>query len=98
MKKAIILLLLLSFCICPIIFAADSPAAFASPDFREVVNSAKKQVFPAVVFIKCVSESFESGDRKALQSSGSGVIISKEGEVLTNWHVIEKALEVRCLL
>jgi serine protease Do len=26
------------------------------------------------------------------------VIISQDGEVLTNWHVVDKALEVRCLL
>jgi len=34
----------------------------------------------------------------AQEVAGSGVIISKGGEVLTNWHVVDKAIEVRCLL
>lgn len=67
-------------------------------DFREIINRAKDQVFPAVVFIKCLRESFESGDRKPQEVSGSGALISPDGEVMTNWHVVEKAIEVRCLL
>ncbi|MFW6286916.1 MAG: trypsin-like peptidase domain-containing protein [Candidatus Sumerlaeota bacterium] len=98
MKKTLVFLVALILCASAVVRAADNPAAFASPDFREVVNASKKEVFPSVIFIKCVSESFESGDRQALQTAGSGVIISENGEALTNWHVIEKALEVRCLL
>lgn len=68
------------------------------PDFRRIVQEAKDKVFPAVVYIRVVSESTESGKRVLRESSGSGVIISPEGHVLTNWHVIEKAQRVRCLL
>ncbi len=68
------------------------------PDFRQIVQDAKQKVFPAVVYIRVVSESTESGKRILQESSGSGVIISPEGHVLTNWHVIEKATSVRCLL
>ena len=67
-------------------------------DFREVINSAKNKVFPTVVFIKCLRESFEGGKKVSVEVSGSGVLISANGEVLSNWHVIEKATEVRCLL
>src|SRR5437867_9862066 len=67
-------------------------------DFREVINSAKNKVFPTVVFIKCMRESFEGGKNVSVEVSGSGVLISANGEVLSNWHVIEKATEVRCLL
>ncbi|MDK1030996.1 MAG: trypsin-like peptidase domain-containing protein [Planctomycetia bacterium] len=67
-------------------------------DFRKVVTEAKAKVFPAVVYIKCIRESHESGRKISTEVAGSGVIINKEGEVLTNWHIVDKAVEVRCLL
>lgn len=70
----------------------------AEVDFRQVVQKAKDRVFPAVVFIKCLRESFDEGKRVTQEVSGSGVLMSADGEVLTNWHVIDKATEVRCLL
>lgn len=73
----------------------DSPAEV---DFRHVVQKAKDKVFPAVVFIKCLRESFDAGKKVTQEVSGSGVLMSADGEVLTNWHVIDKATEVRCLL
>ncbi len=74
------------------------PAIARYPDFRQIVQQAKDKVFPAVVYIRVVSESTESGKRVLQESSGSGVIVSTEGHVLTNWHVVEKAQTVRCLL
>ncbi|HNX26691.1 MAG TPA: trypsin-like peptidase domain-containing protein [Phycisphaerae bacterium] len=67
-------------------------------DFRTVVKSAKDKVFPAVVYIKCLMENMESGKKVTHEVAGSGVIISPKGEVLTNWHVVDKAVEIRCLL
>ena len=87
--------LVLSLCIPPV---ADAAAPEMKLDFREVVQGAKEKVFPAVVFIKCVRESHERGKKQSIEVLGSGVIISAEGEVLTNWHVVDKAVEVRCLL
>jgi len=82
-----------------VVAQVDAPSAIAEyPDFRKIVQEAKEKVFPAVVYIRVVSESTESGKRVLQESSGSGVIISPEGHVLTNWHVVEKAQRVRCLL
>jgi serine protease Do len=67
-------------------------------DFRKIINAAKAKVFPAVVFIRVVQQNYESGVRSNQEVSGSGVVISADGEVLTNWHVVDKAVEVRCLL
>jgi serine protease Do len=78
--------------------AREDPRGLDRLDFRQVVSQAKSKVFPTVVFIKCVRESFERGDKSSQEVAGSGVVISPDGEVLSNWHVVEKALEVRCLL
>jgi len=67
-------------------------------DFREIVREATRAVFPAVVYIRVVRESHETGRRRTQEASGSGVIITDDGDALTNWHVIDKAIEIRCLL
>lgn len=67
-------------------------------DFRAVVKEAKARVFPTVVFIKVVREAMELGQKQSQSVSGSGVLISATGEVLSNWHVVDRAQEVRCLL
>lgn len=72
--------------------------ATASPDFREVVRTARARVFPAVVYLKCLRQGMESGRARTEEVGGSGVVISEEGELLTNWHVIDRAIEIRCLL
>jgi serine protease Do len=66
-------------------------------DFRAVVRKAKAKVFPAVVYVRCLRESHDSGKKITQEVSGSGVIISAKGEVMTNWHVVDKSTEVRCL-
>lgn len=70
----------------------------SDPDFRRIVQQAKARVFPAVIYIRCVRESLEGGRRERQEVSGSGVIISPQGEALTNWHVTDKATDIRCLL
>lgn len=67
-------------------------------DFRRIVASAKKEVFPAVVFIRGVVDTHEGGREQGRDISGSGVIVSPEGHVVTNWHVAGKARDLRCQL
>lgn len=67
-------------------------------DFRSIIKGAKDKVFPAVVFVKVLKETHGQGKKITLEVAGSGVLISPDGEILTNWHVIDKAVEIRCLL
>ena len=95
MKKLVILALVAAW-FAPRTLAQDSP--LERLDFRQVVQESKDKVFPALVFIKVLRESHESGRKVTQDVSGSGVLISPDGEVLTNWHVVDKAVQVRCLL
>lgn len=67
-------------------------------DFRKIIQTAKDKVFPAVVFLMPTRESYEGGKKVKQLISGSGVMISAEGECVTNWHVVDKAVSIRCLL
>jgi serine protease Do len=102
MKHAALLLALLALTFTAGCQTVGRPSAaeknLAALDFRQVVQSAKDKVFPAVVYIKVIRETHEAGKKISQEISGSGVIVSPDGEVLTNWHVVDKAVQVRCLL
>ncbi len=80
--------------------AAESLAAanLDLADFRVVISHAKSRVFPSVVFLMPITERYDGGKKEKAQVAGSGVIISPDGEIVTNWHVVDKAIEIRCLL
>lgn len=67
-------------------------------DFQRMVKGAKQGIYPAVVFVKVVTDVYVEGERKSQEAAGSGVLISPDGKLLTNWHVINKATKIRCLL
>jgi len=71
---------------------------FAQNEFQEQILEAKNKVLPALVHIQPVKEIFASGKRVKVKVTGSGVIFSKNGLVLTNNHVAEKAKYVVCTL
>ncbi len=81
--------------------AGDGQPLQAHPgqvDTFRVISDAKARVFPALVFIKPVVETYQRGEREAQEVTGSGVLISPDGEVVTNYHVVERAVSIRCLL
>ena len=67
-------------------------------DFREVIRETTDRVFPSLVYVRVVCEDLSSGKNERHEASGSGVVVSEDGEVLTNHHVVDKATEIRCLL
>ncbi len=67
-------------------------------DFREIISRAKSEVFPALIFVKPIVADYESGEKKQQEVFGSGVIISPDGYAVTNWHVVDKAMSINCVL
>ena len=67
-------------------------------DFREVIRETGDEVFPSLVYIRVVRDDLSDAKNQKQVVSGSGVVITEDGELLTNHHVIDKATEIRCLL
>jgi len=65
---------------------------------RAAIEYAVAKVKPALVRIHVVSTSYRNGREMKFQSSGSGVIISDEGHVVTNHHVAGHAKRLLCTL
>lgn len=77
---------------------SEAGLSLYNSEFQQVVRQSSDRVFPAVVYLKVIREDLQGGKESAAAVTGSGVLISAEGELLTNFHVIDKAREIRCLL
>ena len=65
---------------------------------QKAIYRARDRVFPALVHIEPILEVYRSGEKGRMAVTGSGVIFSPEGYVLTNNHVVERAERVTCYL
>lgn len=95
MYKLLITCLLGASVMFPCAAAVDSEAVIFGM-LPEKIAKAREMVFPALVFIRSVNDMQDEGVSAKVNASGSGVILEKEGVVLTNWHVINKADHIRC--
>ena len=67
-------------------------------NFQDTIQRGKDKVFPAVVYIRGLKDDMQRGKKISSAITGSGVIISADGEILTNWHVVNKLKDIRCQL
>jgi serine protease Do len=71
----------------------------AYPDaLRRDIERARDRVYPAVVNILAVTRYFSEGRAQRSPSGGSGVIVTPQGHVLTNYHVAGNSTRITCSL
>lgn len=71
----------------------------AYPDaLRRDIERARDKVYPSVVNILVVTRYFAEGRAQRSPSGGSGVIVTPQGHVLTNYHVAGNSTRITCSL
>lgn len=72
--------------------------AMQAQTLQDKIEFAKSKVYPALVNISVVAQTFDSGRTQRVAGAGSGTIISPAGHVTTNFHVVQDAQRVTCTL
>ncbi|MBI4823329.1 MAG: PDZ domain-containing protein [Nitrospirae bacterium] len=62
------------------------------------IDYAVSMIKPALVRIFVVSVDYRNGREVKYETVGSGVIITKQGDIITNHHVVGKAKQIICTL
>jgi serine protease Do len=84
-----------AFAAAPHLDAKDRPDP---TELRSRIDAAIARVRPALVRIRVVSTEYSEGRELKTQSVGSGVIITKDGYIITNHHVAGHASRMFCTL
>lgn len=79
-------------CTLPRVVADQPPATVADPAIERVLA----RVFPALVRVDVVMVEGDGGRLTKRRGAGSGVVISREGHVVTNHHVAGRARHLVC--
>ncbi len=79
-----------------VVTKSDAPAA--PKDLQKAIDHARDTVFPALVNIQVVSVSYWGGTENKDAAIGSGTIISDDGLVVTNNHVVADGRTFRVTL
>lgn len=82
--------------------ADDNPPRLSTDEIRQglrkMIAAARDRVFPSLVHIDVIAVRYEDGREVQVQRQGSGTLISPEGHVLTNEHVVQRGAQFRCTL
>ena len=90
------IILIFCFFLLPPAFAVHSPKTLTAP--KTLMDTARRRVYPALVNIAVVERFYSEGRAQRAPAGGSGVIISPDGYVLTNFHVAGHTTHITCTL
>lgn len=65
---------------------------------QRAIFAARDAVLPALVHVEPIVDVYARGQKSKAAITGSGVIVDREGHVLTNDHVVAHAQRVTCIL
>lgn len=77
---------------------ASAGEALPQEATQAAIDKAIATVYPALVQIQVVSLGYDDGRERKFQAAGSGVVISAEGHVVTNHHVVGRTAAIRAVL
>jgi len=84
------------FALAPLLLLIAAAAGAASQP--EIVSRVRDTVYPALVNITVVYQRFSDGRAERYPGAGSGVIVTPQGHVLTNFHVAGNTTRIDCTL
>lgn len=91
-------LILTLFLILPAALQAETNPSGIREEVRQMMQSARDRVFPALVNIEVITVEYWGGKERKGGRNGSGTIMTQEGHVVTNFHVVENGKRFRCRL
>ncbi|HET6382393.1 MAG TPA: PDZ domain-containing protein [Armatimonadota bacterium] len=80
------------------ISAAAAPSRSVPANLVQAIDRARSKVYPALVNISVVVRYFDDGRAQRTLAGGSGVIVTPDGYVLTNFHVAGHTTRITCTL
>ncbi len=90
--------LLRTVCLCAILIALPEWSTAESGDLRHQIENAIDQVEPALVQIHVIKTIYQNGREMKAEVTGSGTIITPEGHIITNHHVVGQPTRIFCTL
>ena len=78
-------------------FALCLPAG-AADDLQDKIRQLRPNILPETVYIHVIGRNYEAGKSANASWTGSGVVISSDGYVASNHHVLDQARRVRVML